>query len=175
MRRDIKKGMKKAAIGIVAATMLTVMAAPVSVLPVSAATVTRGSYDFSNMVVRRVWFNTNDPVFLIDDYERVWLDNNVNVLATGNATDAKTTSNLMAPMKNMFAYIGADYKENGDNITITMNDTTVKLKIGSSDVEINGKVTSGALTDEQIPAKVNVKEKYADYNTFLTEDYNVVK
>lgn len=174
MRRDIKKGMKKAAIGIVAATMLTVMAAPVSVLPVSAATVTRGSYDFSNMVVRRVWFNTNDPVFLIDDYERVWLDNNVNVLATGNATDAKTTSNLMAPMKNMFAYIGADYNENGDNITITMNDTTVKLKIGSSDVEINGKVTSGALTDEQIPAKVNVKEKYADYNTFLTEDYNVV-
>jgi len=174
MRRDIKKGMKKAAIGIVAATMLTVMAAPVSVLPVSAATVTRGSYDFSNMVVRRVWFNTNDPVFLIDDYERVWLDNNVNVLATGNATDAKTTSNLMTPMKNMFAYIGADYKENGDNITITMNDTTVKLKIGSSDVEINGKVTSGALTDEQIPAKVNVKEKYADYNTFLTEDYNVV-
>lgn len=174
MRRDIKKGMKKAAIGIVAATMLTVMAAPVSVLPVSAATVTRGSYDFSNMVVRRVWFNTNDPVFLIDDYERVWLDNNVNVLATGNATDAKTTSNLMAPMKNMFAYIGADYKENGDNITITMNDTTVKLKIGSSDVEINGKVTSGALTDEQIPAKVNVKEKYADFNTFLTEDYNVV-
>lgn len=174
MRRDIKKGMKKAAIGIVAATMLTVMAAPVSVLPVSAATVTRGSYDFSNMVVRRVWFNTNDPVFLIDDYERVWLDNNVNVLATGNATDAKTTSNLMAPMKNMFAYIGADYKENGDNITITMNDITVKLKIGSSDVEINGKVTSGALTDEQIPAKVNVKEKYADYNTFLTEDYNVV-
>ena len=174
MRRDIKKGMKKAAIGIVAATMLTVMAAPVSVLPVNAATVTRGSYDFSNMVVRRVWFNTNDPVFLIDDYERVWLDNNVNVLATGNATDAKTTSNLMAPMKNMFAYIGADYKENGDNITITMNDTTVKLKIGSSDVEINGKVTSGALTDEQIPAKVNVKEKYADYNTFLTEDYNVV-
>lgn len=174
MRRDIKKGMKKAAIGIVAATMLTVMAAPVSVLPVSAATVTRGSYDFSNMVVRRVWFNTNDPVFLIDDYERVWLDNNVNVLATGNATDAKTTSNLMAPMKNMFAYIGADYKENGDNVTITMNDTTVKLKIGSSDVEINGKVTSGALTDEQIPAKVNVKEKYADYNTFLTEDYNVV-
>ncbi len=174
MRRDIKKGMKKAAIGIVAATMLTVMAAPVSVLPVSAATVTRGSYDFSNMVVRRVWFNTNDPVFLIDDYERVWLDNNVNVLATGNATDAKTTSNLMAPMKNMFAYIGADYKENGDNITITMNDTTVKLKIGSSDVEINGKVTSGALTDEQMPAKVNVKEKYADYNTFLTEDYNVV-
>lgn len=173
MRRDIKKGMKKAAIGIMAATMLTVMAAPVSVLPVSAATVTRGSYDFSNMVVRRVWFNTNDPVFLIDDYERVWLDNNVNVLATGNATDAKTTSNLMAPMKNMFAYIGADYKENGDNITITMNDTTVKLKIGSSDVEINGKVTSGALTDEQIPAKVNVKEKYADYNTFLTEDYNV--
>ena len=174
MRRDIKKGMKKTAIGIVAATMLTVMAAPVSVLPVSAATVTRGSYDFSNMVVRRVWFNTNDPVFLIDDYERVWLDNNVNVLATGNATDAKTTSNLMAPMKNMFAYIGADYKENGDNITITMNDTTVKLKIGSSDVEINGKVTSGALTDEQIPAKVNVKEKYADFNTFLTEDYNVV-
>ena len=174
MRRDIKKGMKKAAIGIVAATMLTVMAAPVSVLPVSAATVTRGSYDFSNMVVRRVWFNTNDPVFLIDDYERVWLDNNVNVLATGNATDAKTTSNLMAPMKNMFAYIGADYKENGDNITITMNDTTVKLKIGSSDVEINCKGTSGALTDEQIPAKVNVKEKYADYNTFLTEDYNVV-
>lgn len=174
MRRDIKKGMKKAAIGIVAATMLTVMAAPVSVLPVSAATVTRGSYDFSNMVVRRVWFNTNDPVFLIDDYERVWLDNNVNVLATGNATDAKTTSNLMAPMKNMFAYIGADYKENGDDITITMNDTTVKLKICSSDVEINGKVTSGALTDEQIPVKVNVKEKYADYNTFLTEDYNVV-
>ena len=174
MKRNIKKTIKKAVVAVAAASMLTVLTAPLAVMPVSAATVTRGSYDFSNMVVRRVWFNTNDPVFLIDDYERVWLDNNVNVLATGNATDAKTTSNLMAPMKNMFAYIGADYKENGDNITITMNDTTVKLKIGSSDVEINGKVTSGALTDEQIPAKVNVKEKYADYNTFLTEDYNVV-
>ena len=174
MRRDIKKGMKKAAIGIVAATMLTVMAAPVSVLPVSAATVTRGSYDFSNMVVRRVWFNTNDPVFLIDDYERVWLDNNVNVLATGNATDAKTTSNLMAPMKNMFAYIGADYKEDGDKITVSMNNTTVKLTIGSTDVEINGNVKTGALTDEQKPVKVNAKDTYADMNTYLTEDYNVV-
>ena len=175
MKRNIKKTIKKAVVAVAAASMLTVLTAPLAVMPVSAATVTRGSYDFSNMVVRRVWFNTDDPVFLIDDNQRVWLDSNVNVLATGNATDPKPdTSSLMAPMKNMFAYIGADYKENGDNITITMNDTTVKLKIGSSDVEINGKVTSGALTDEQIPAKVNVKEKYADYNTFLTEDYNVV-
>lgn len=174
MRRDIKKGMKKAVISIMAATMLTVMAAPISAFPVSAATVTKGSYDFSNMVVRRVWFNTDDPVFLIDDYQRVWLDKNVNVLAIGNATDAKSTSSLMAPMKNMFAYIGADYKEDGDNITISMNNTTIKLKVGSADVEINGKVNSSALTDEQIPLKVNAKEKYADCNTFLTEDYNVI-
>lgn len=174
MRRYIKNIIRKTAICVMAATTIIAMTASLPVLPASAATVTKGSYDFSNMVVRRVWFNTDDPVFLIDNYQRVWLDKNVNVLATGNAADANPTSNLMAPMKNMFAYIGGDYNEDGDNIVISMNNTTVKFKIGSSDVEINGKVTSGVLTDEQIPLKVNVKEKYLDYNTFLSEDYNVV-
>ena len=175
MKRNIKKTIKKAVVAVAAASMLTVLTAPLAVMPVSAATVTRGSYDFSNMVVRRVWFNTNDPVFLIDDYQRVWLDSNVNVLATGNATNPKPdTSNLMAPMKNMFAYIGADYKEDGDKITVSMNNTTVKLTIGSTDVEINGNVKTGALTDEQKPVKVNAKDTYADMNTYLTEDYNVV-
>ena len=175
MKRNIKKTIKKAVVAVAAASMLTVLTAPLAVMPVSAATVTRGSYDFSNMVVRRVWFNTNDPVFLIDDYQRVWLDSSVNVLATGNATNPKPdTSNLMAPMKNMFAYIGADYKEDGDKITVSMNNTTVKLTIGSADVEINGNVKTGALTDEQKPVKVNAKDTYADMNTYLTEDYNVV-
>lgn len=175
MKRNIKKTIKKAVVAVAAASMLTVLTAPLAVMPVSAATVTRGSYDFSNMVVRRVWFNTDDPVFLIDDYQRVWLDSNVNVLATGNATDPKSdTSSLMAPMKNMFAYIGADYKEDGDKITVSMNNTTVKLTIGSADVEINGNVKTGALTDEQKPVKVNAKDTYADMNTYLTEDYNVV-
>ena len=175
MKRNIKKTIKKAVVAVAAASMLTVLTAPLAVMPVSAATVTRGSYDFSNMVVRRVWFNTDDPVFLIDDYQRVWLDSSVNVLATGNATNPKPdTSNLMAPMKNMFAYIGADYKEDGDKITVSMNNTTVKLTIGSADVEINGNVKTGALTDEQKPVKVNAKDTYADMNTYLTEDYNVV-
>lgn len=175
MKRNIKKTIKKAVVAVAAASMLTVLTAPLAVMPVSAETVTRGSYDFSNMVVRRVWFNTDDPVFLIDDYQRVWLDSNVNVLATGNATDPEPdTSNLMAPMKNMFAYIGADYKEDGDKITVSMNNTTVKLTIGSTDVEINGNVKTGALTDEQKPVKVNAKDTYADMNTYLTEDYNVV-
>lgn len=175
MKRNIKKTIKKAVVAVAAASMLTVLTAPLAVMPVSAATVTRGSYDFSNMVVRRVWFNTDDPAFLIDDYQRVWLDSNVNVLATGNATDPKPdTSSLMAPMKNMFAYIGADYKEDGDKITVSMNNTTVKLTIGSADVEINGNVKTGALTDEQKPVKVNAKDTYADMNTYLTEDYNVV-
>ena len=75
----------------------------------------------------------------------------------------------MAPMKNMFAYIGADYKEDGDKITVSMNNTTVKLTIGSTDVEINGNVKTGALTDEQKPVKVNAKDTYADMNTYLTE------
>ena len=144
MKRNIKKTIKKAVVAVAAASMLTVLTAPLAVMPVSAATVTRGSYDFSNMVVRRVWFNTDDPVFLIDDYQRVWLDSNVNVLATGNATNPKP-------------------------------DTTVKLTIGSTDVEINGNVKTGALTDEQKPVKVNAKDTYADMNTYLTEDYNVVK
>lgn len=175
MKRNIKKTIKKAVVAVAAASMLTVLTAPLAVMPVSAATVTKGSYDFSNMVVRRVWFNTDDPVFLIDDYQRVWLDSSVNVLATGNATNPKPdTSNLMAPMKNMFAYIGADYKEDGDKITVSMNNTTVKLTIGSADVEINGNVKTGALTDEQKPVKVNAKDTYADMNTYLTEDYNVV-
>ena len=55
-----------------------------------------------------------------------------------------------------------------------MNNTTVKLTIGSADVEINGNVKTGALTDEQKPVKVNAKDTYADMNTYLTEDYNVV-
>ena len=68
MKRNIKKTIKKAVVAVAAASMLTVLTAPLAVMPVSAATVTRGSYDFSNMVVRRVWFNTDDPVFLIDDF-----------------------------------------------------------------------------------------------------------
>ena len=58
MKRNIKKTIKKAVVAVAAASMLTVLTAPLAVMPVSAATVTRGSYDFSNMVVRRVWFNT---------------------------------------------------------------------------------------------------------------------
>ena len=55
MKRNIKKTIKKAVVAVAAASMLTVLTAPLAVMPVSAATVTRGSYDFSNMVVRRVW------------------------------------------------------------------------------------------------------------------------
>lgn len=175
MKRNIKKTIKKAVVAVAAASMLTVLTAPLACYACKCRNCKRGSYDFSNMVVRRVWFNTNDPVFLIDDYQRVWLDSSVNVLATGNATNPKPdTSNLMAPMKNMFAYIGADYKEDGDKITVSMNNTTVKLTIGSADVEINGNVKTGALTDGQKPVKVNAKDTYADMNTYLTEDYNVV-
>ena len=44
MKRNIKKTIKKAVVAVAAASMLTVLTAPLAVMPVSAATVTRGSY-----------------------------------------------------------------------------------------------------------------------------------
>lgn len=168
----MKRTIKKAIVGIMAASLIF-GAAPAAAVNVQAATVTRGEYDFSNMTIRRVWFNTDDPVFLIDNYQRVWLDKNANVLATGNYKTNTADGDLMAPMKEMFAQIGGVYNENGDNITITLNGTTLGFTIGSKDVTINGNNQAGALSDAQVPVKVNVKEQFAAYNTYLTEDYFV--
>ena len=160
---------KKALVSVLAASMLLTTAPVIS----QAATVTKGSYDFSNMTVRRVWFNTNDPVFLIDNYNRVWLDKNANVLATGNYATITSAGDLMAPMKEMFAQIGVAYNESGNDITITLNGDTLRLTIGSNDVVYNGTTIADALTTAQIPKSVNVKTTYPTYNTFLSDDYYV--
>lgn len=133
------------------------------------AHVVRGEYDFSNMTVRRVWFNAEDPVFMIDDYDRVWVDENVNAVATGGG---KTYEKLMAPMKEMFRQIGGVYTEDGDKIAITMNGDTLEMTVGSRDVIFNGVKESGALESGQEPKKVNVQD--TDYNTYLDEAYEVV-
>lgn len=133
------------------------------------AHVVRGEYDFSNMTVRRVWFNAEDPVFMIDDYDRIWTDENVNAVGTGSG---KTYEKLMAPMKEMFRQIGGVYTEDGDKIAITMNGDTLEMTVGSRDVIFNGVKESGALESGQEPKKVNVQD--TDYNTYLDEAYEVV-
>lgn len=168
----MRKSIKKIFAGIMAATLIAGVV-PLTTMQVGAATVTKGEFDFSNMTIRRVWFNTNDPVFLIDNYQRVWLDENVNVLAYGDYKKNDKTGDLMAPMGEMFAQIGASYSENGNEITIAMNGETLKLTIGSKDVTFNGSVVAGALSDAQVPVSVNVKEKFGDFNTFLSDDYFV--
>ena len=74
------KKFKKVFVGIMAASLLVgaVAFSPVNI-NLNAATISKGDFDFSTMTVRRVWFNTYDPVFLIDNYQRVWLDDNVTV------------------------------------------------------------------------------------------------
>lgn len=166
------KNIKKVFAGLMAASLL-ISAVPFTAVNVNAATVTKGEYDFSNMSIRRVWFNTFDPVFLVDNYQRVWLDDNVNVLAYGDYKNTSSAGDLMAPMKEMFAQIGVSYQEDGDDITIVMNGQTMKLTAGSRDVVLDGKTLTGALTDAQVPVKVNVKEKFGDFNTYLSEDYFV--
>lgn len=168
----MRKSIKKIFAGVMAASLIA-CTAPLTMLPVSAAAVTQGEYDFSNMTVRRVWFNTDDPVFLIDNYQRVWLDENVNVLAYGDYKKSDASGDLMAPMAEVFEQLGVQYEESGDEIIIVMNGQTLKLKVGSKDVTMDGKVMSGVLSDTQVPVKVNVKEKFADFNTFLNEDYYV--
>ena len=133
------------------------------------AHVVRGEYDFSNMTVRRVWFNAEDPVFMIDDYDRIWIDENVNAVGTGSG---KTYEKLMAPMKEMFRQIGGVYTEDGDKIAITMNGDTLEMTVGSRDVIFNGVKESGVLESGQEPKKVNVQD--TDYNTYLDEAYEVV-
>lgn len=133
------------------------------------AHVVRGEYDFSNMTVRRVWFNTEDPVFMIDDYDRIWTDENVNAVGTGSG---KTYEKLMAPMKEIFRQIGGVYTEDGDKIAITMNGDTLEMTVGSRDVIFNGVKESGVLESGQEPKKVNVQD--TDYNTYLDEAYEVV-
>lgn len=168
------KKFKKVFVGIMAASLLVgaVAFSPVNI-NLNAATISKGDFDFSTMTVRRVWFNTYDPVFLIDNYQRVWLDDNVNVKAYGDYKDTNSTGDFMAPMEEMFSRIGVSYVEDGNNITISMNGQVLKLTIGSKDVVLDGKTISNALTDAQVPVKVNVKENFGDFNTYLTEDYFV--
>lgn len=166
----MKRFVKKAVVGIMAAS-LVIGAVPFTAVNAKAATVTKGEYDFSNMTVRRIWFNTADPVFFVDNYQRVWLDDNVNALAYGDVKTTTAAGNLMAPVQEALAQLGISYTEAGDDITIVMNGQTIKFKIGSKDVAIDGKTVSGALTDEQVPVRVNVKEKFGDFNTYLTGDY----
>lgn len=168
------KKFKKVFVGIMAASLLVgaVAFSPVNI-NLNAATISKGDFDFSTMTVRRVWFNTYDPVFLIDNYQRVWLDDNVNVKAYGDYKDTTSTGDFMAPMEEMFSRIGVSYVEDGNNITISMNGQVLKLTIGSKDVVLDGKTISNALTDAQVPVKVNVKENFGDFNTYLAEDYFV--
>lgn len=168
------KKFKKVFVGIMAASLLVgaVAFSPVNI-NLNAATISKGDFDFSTMTVRRVWFNTYDPVFLIDNYQRVWLDDNINVKAYGDYKDTTSTGDFMAPMEEMFSRIGVSYVEDGNNITISMNGQVLKLTIGSKDVVLDGKTISNALTDAQVPVKVNVKENFGDFNTYLTEDYFV--
>ena len=122
------------------------------------ASVVRGQYDFSDMTVRRVWFNTLDPVFMIDDYDRVWLDSSSNVLAEGNYEETGSDGSLMAPMAEMFRQLGVDYREDGSKITIIMNGDTLVMEIGKKDVTLNGIKISNALSDSQVPKRVNAKD-----------------
>lgn len=165
----MKRNGKKIAAGAVLAGA-TCMAVGFSVAAAKQeAHVVRGEYDFSNMTVRRVWFNTEDPVFMIDDYDRIWTDENVNAVGTGSG---KTYEKLMAPMKEMFRQIGGVYTEDGDKIAITMNGDTLEMTVGSRDVIFNGVKESGVLESGQEPKKVNVQD--TDYNTYLDEAYEVV-
>lgn len=133
------------------------------------ASVVRGEYDFNNMEIRRVWLNADDPVFMVDDYDRVWLDANVN--AVGLNDSGKSYDNLLVPMKEMFRQIGGEYTENGDQITIKLNGDTLELTVGSRDTVFNGEKKNNALKEQQVPQRINMQEN--DYNTFLDEEYSV--
>lgn len=162
---------QKLTAGAVVAAALCAAAGTSAIASKPPASVVRGEYDFSDMTVRRVWFNADDPVFLIDDYDRVWADQNVNAVGCGDASQADSAGNLMAPMEEMFRQIGGSYAEDGNRIVIGLNGDTLELTVGSRDVAFNGVKMENALTEEQIPARVNQKDN--DYNTFLTGDYYV--
>ena len=167
----MKKNVKKAAVGILLAGTVFAAAGFTAIASKQPASVVRGSYDFSDMTVRRVWFNASDPVFMIDDYDRVWSDQNVNAVGFGDPKENGADGSLMVPMKEMFRQIGGDYREDGDKVTIALNGDTLELTVGSRNVVFNGEVLTDALGENQIPVRVNQRDN--DYNTFLTEDYYV--
>ena len=168
----MKKNVKKAADGILLAGTGFAAAGFTAIASKQPASVVRGSYDFSDMTVRRVWFNASDPVFMIDDYDRVWSDQNVNAVGFGDPKENGADGSLMVPMKEMFRQIGGDYREDGDKVTIALNGDTLELTVGSRNVVFNGEVLTDALGENQIPVRVNQRDN--DYNTFLTEDYYVM-
>lgn len=166
----MKKKYKKITAGAVTAAVAC-MAIGFSVMAAKGeASVVRGEYDFSNMQVRRVWLNADDPVFMVDDYDRVWSDANVN--AVGLNDSSKSYDNLLVPMKELFRQIGGEYTENGDQITIQLNGDTLELIVGSKDTVFNGEKKKNALKEQQVPKRINMQEN--DYNTFLDEEYGVV-
>ncbi len=136
------------------------------------AGVVRGEYDFSDMSVRRVWFNTSDPVFLMDDYDRIWLDPDYNVVADGDYKDTGSTGTLMAPMAEMFRQIGVGYKEDGEKIIITMNGDTLILTIGKKDIVWNGENEKDTLSELQVPKLVSVRD--SNLNPYLKGDHKIV-
>ena len=88
----MKKNVKKAAVGILLAGTVFAAAGFTAIASKQPASVVRGSYDFSDMTVRRVWFNASDPVFMIDDYDRVWSDQNVNAVERNVPPDRRRLS-----------------------------------------------------------------------------------
>ena len=168
---EMKKNVKKAAAGLLLAGTVFAAAGFTAIASKQPASVMRGSYDFTDMTVRRVWFNASDPVFMIDDYDRVWADQNVNAVGFGDPKENGADGSLMAPMKEMFRQIGGDYREDGDKIIITLNGDTLELTVGSRNVVFNGESLADALGENQTPVRVNQRDN--DYNTFLTEDYYV--
>lgn len=144
----------------------------VSVTTYADATVTKGEFDFEGMTIRRIWLNTTDPYFMLDDYDRVWLYPGLNVTAYGSFSETGKDGSLMSPMEEVFRQIGGEYLESGDTVTLRLNGDELILAVGSRDVTFNGEIISGDLTEDQKPVRADASANGC--NTFLTEEYPVV-
>ena len=173
MRRQLKTIIIYAAVTAVTVTgVMTAQAASV----LKRASVVMGQDELGDITVKRIWVGGDDPVFLTEDYDRIWLDTNVNVTASSEVNSkGQITGKVKTPMKEIFRYLGGNYKEDGERVILELNGDTLEMTVGSRDVVFNGTKVEGAIPAGQEPEKVDVKNEMGDYNTYLKSSYKVVR
>lgn len=106
MRRQLKTIIIYAAVTAVTVTgVMTAQAASV----LKRASVVMGQDELGDITVKRIWVGGDDPVFLTEDYDRIWLDTNVNVTASSEINSkGQITGKVKTPMKEIFRYLGGE-------------------------------------------------------------------
>ncbi|MCR8630104.1 pectate lyase [Paenibacillus radicis (ex Xue et al. 2023)] len=159
-------------------SLLLVFCMLFSAMPVSAASVDKDNFQFSEMLLKRVWFQNSDPIFLVDHYNPVELVEGLNVTGIGtltNITEGAASDGYLAPLKEFFRQVGGTYEEQGDTVTMSLNGDTLVMTVGSTNVTLKGQ-SLPALPAASKPQRINVSShsSFGSVNPLVASDVTII-